>query len=634
MTYPLPLGANVDLTFGAAAAGLPPTAADLTFGAPAATGGVLPATMVARFALRGSVVVGYDVGVWRGLRSDTVAAHQPGAACGQHVAGAWSPPLPATALRDVPFSDAVGQPAAARATWDNPARAGQVAAAAWCAAAKQTDASVGTQWQRPVRAHVSPRAPWQAGQHVGRADSSRHGHGMPTPHSAVAPWQQGRAHQRATDARANRQGATVGARIAAPWQRALMLSTYGGGVFLPPRPTVVPAVPPVVIDMRFCAKYPVGGHPTSGLVLVFGLNPCGVIPPDSPLRILPARFYMSAHSVTAFLLPSNEPIPIFDLQLAADVSSTSWTFSATTTFTTFEGLVPTSGAPKHLRIVVDGMEWVFVVDSLSQSESFGGRKAKVAGRSQVALLGDPYQRQVARLSTVANTAQQLAADTLTPGEVGAGWSVDWGLTDWLVPAGAWSHTGTPLASIQAIAASVGGYVNAHRTDKTVLVRHPYPTLPGGIPGGPWNWEGAAGSFAADVELAPDAIISRSVERSDGADIDGVYVAGTMSGGIEALIKRGGTLGAKLAPMVTDPLITAAAAASQRGYSVLGLGGGKHKVQITMPVLTGASQPGVLDVGQLVQVNDTVPWRGRVRAVNVSFSNPTLRQQVVLERHLS
>lgn len=86
-------------------------------------------------------------------------------------------------------------------------------------------------------------------------------------------------------------------------------------------------------------------------------------------------------------------------------------------------------------------------------------------------------------------------------------------------------------------------------------------------------------------------------------------------------------------MVTDPLITHADAARQRGLSILGAAGHKYAVSLELPVLTGAGQPGVLDVGQLVQVNAAQPWRARVRSVSAQYKFPTLRQTVTLERHL-
>ena len=101
----------------------------------------------------------------------------------------------------------------------------------------------------------------------------------------------------------------------------------------------------------------------------------------------------------------------------------------------------------------------------------------------------------------------------------------------------------------------------------------------------------------------------------------------------ALVKRSGTAGDKLAAMVTDSLITHTAAARQAGLAILGAAGHKYAVRLDLPVLTGAGQPGVLAVGQLVQINAAVPWRARVRGVSVQARQPTLRQTITLERHL-
>jgi hypothetical protein len=229
------------------------------------------------------------------------------------------------------------------------------------------------------------------------------------------------------------------------------------------------------------------------------------------------------------------------------------------------------------------------------------------------------------------TAQQLAADALDLSGVG----LDWGITDWLVPTGAWSHTGSRLSAVQRVAEAAGGYLQSHRSLPTLQVRHPYPLLPGGVPGGPWNW----GTSAVDIELASDAVITSSKEDKDGPDVDGVYITGTNQG-VVALVKRAGTAGAKLASMQADALITHVDAATQRGLSILGTAGAKEHAVLELPVLTGSGQPGVIDVGKLVQVNESSPWRGRVRSIEVSCTSKggnepisRVRQSATLERHL-
>lgn len=630
MTYPLPPNA-VDLTFELPATGAPLSAVDLTFGATVGPppGTVYVASMVCKFALRGAATINYDIGVWRGLSASTVAPHQQAVAQPRAISSAWEPPVGTALPQVLPFADGLDTSALTRVNWATPQRADLHSQAAWGTAAKAVGNSAGTQWQGVATAHRHAAAPWQTAQHTGRSSSARYGLAKATHRHNTAPWQQGSPQQRAVTSRMNQAAKAMRPFVLAPWQQGLVLASYGGPMYLPPPRPVDPGVLPVVIDMRFCALYPSGGHLPNGLTLVFGLNPCGAVTPDSLLYILPARFYMIVHSLEAHLLPSLAPIPIYDVSMSADADSTVWTFSAKGPMSLFDALAPaTAGTPTQIRITLDGMPFVFLVDKLRADERFGQRQAAISGRSATALVGQPYARQTSRLSTVAKTAQQHALDALQF----SGTGLDWGIADWLVPAGAWSHTGTPLAAVQAIAQAAGGYINSHRSAPTLLVRHPYPTLPGGIPGGPWNWEGAAGAFAADVELAPDALIATSVERVDGPDIDGIYVSGTTQG-IQAHVYRQGTLGAKLAPMETDALITATAAAHQRGYAVLGQAGAKHLVQINLPVLTGGATPGVLDVGQLVQINHAQPWRGRVRSVAVQASMPTARQTITLERHL-
>ncbi len=355
-------------------------------------------------------------------------------------------------------------------------------------------------------------------------------------------------------------------------------------------------------------------------------RPPGVIIQD-PYIIAPARFYMAVHSLTAVTVPGGEPVPIYGVTLSADAGSYAWQFTAQAPRSVFDQLAPVAGAPQQIRITLDGIPFLFAVDRLSKTESFGRADATIAGRSITAALSRPFARELTRTNTSAANAQQLAAAALDL----TGFALDWGIVDWLVPAGAWSHTSTPLAAVQAIAEAAGAYVQSARNAAAVLVRHPYPAMQGGsIAAGPWNWDAAD----PDVVLAPDAVVTTAIERQDGADINAVYVCGT-NAGVRALVKRTGTAGDKLSAMVTDPLITAEAAARQRGTAIVGAAGAKQLVTIELPLLTAEIAPGVLDVGQLIEIDAAQPWRGMVRAVNVSAQfGRQVRQTATVERHLN
>ena len=386
-------------------------------------------------------------------------------------------------------------------------------------------------------------------------------------------------------------------------------------IVVPPEPCYLPDS-----NLLFSALW----TPGTGLVFVCERH---VTPPPEPgatFFILPARFYMTAHTIYAQRLPDLADIPIFDASVSTDSGSYCWTLSATGPSSLFAQLAPVDGLPVRLRLTLDGIPWVFAVDTMSRTSAFGKTGVSISGRSVTALIGAPYLRATARTNTEARLAQQLALDALQF----SGVALDWGLTDWLVPTAAWSHMGTPLDAVQAIAQAAGGYLQSHRSEATLLTRHPYSQRTGDLPGAPWGWM----TGAADVELAPDAIITEGLERKDGPDINAVYVSGTAQG-VLAQVKRTGSAADKLAAMVTDALITDAIAARQRGLSILGTAGPQYNVRMDLPVLTGVGQPGVLDVGQLVQINAAQPWRGRVRAVSVSAKSPSLRQSITLERHL-
>lgn len=503
-------------------------------------------------------------------------------------------------------------------------------------------------WGRSATAGTERGAAWELAQQVVEQWALVHQSAAILKRQAATPWQ---TAVPASDlwALVHQAAALHRRQAAAPWQLAqprdaTRLSPHGLGDArrrsllapwqtsrpVPPGLEVWPPVdsgarPPREINTHLVFACPpwLGGP----VHLVFG-RVCGAPPgPQAGFVIQPARFYMAVHSLVAHRLPDLTEIPIYDLSLSADAGSFGWTFNASAPMAAFDALAPSSGLPAQVRFTLDGLPFAFVVDSLRKSEEFGRRGVRFSGRSITALLARPYARETTRGNAgAAATAQQLAEQALDT----TGVTLDWGLTDWLVPAGAWSHSGTPLAAVQAIVEAAGGYLQSHRSAATLLARHPYPELAGGLPGGPWNWY--APGVVPDVELAPDAIITSAIERRDGPAINGVYVSGTTQG-VLALVKRTGSAADQLASLVTDPLITTQEVALQRGLSVLGAAGPKHLVSIDLPVLTGAGQPGVLDVGQLVQVNTATPWRGRVRSVGVNARMPSVRQSVQIERHL-
>jgi hypothetical protein len=199
-----------------------------------------------------------------------------------------------------------------------------------------------------------------------------------------------------------------------------------------------------------------------------------------------------------------------------------------------------------------------------------------------------------------------------------GWSIDWRLTDWLLPAGAWSHLGTAIEACTAIAGAAGGYIQSHRTDQALIVRPRYPSAP-------WAWSAAV----PDIVLPESVCAVEGIEWIEKPRYNSVFVSG-MADGIIGHVTRAGTAGDRVAPMVTDALITSSDAARQRGMTILSDTGAQAHISLGLPVLP---EFGVIEPGLLVSYTEGGGTHlGISRKVEVSADFPRVRQTVVLECH--
>ena len=276
--------------------------------------------------------------------------------------------------------------------------------------------------------------------------------------------------------------------------------------------------------------------------------------------------------------------------------------------------------PVEVEARINGQSWRALVDSWGHTRSFGNRSITIRGRGLAAYLANPYA--VPRSYTEGNVrlAQQLAAQ-----ELPTGWSLDWRLEDWTVPAGAWSYERrTPIEALSAIAAAAGGYIQGDQIGKTIHVLPGYPVAP-------WGWADAT----PDITLPADVITQLGQDWQPVSEANEVYVSGREQG-VLVQVRRAGTAGDKSLPLVVDPLITEVAAARQRGIAELGATGPQSREKLSLPL--DNSIAGLLSTGQLIQVTgaEASPWRGLVRGVSVSAGRNSgalqVSQQIEVERH--
>ncbi len=370
-----------------------------------------------------------------------------------------------------------------------------------------------------------------------------------------------------------------------------------------PRPGIhVAALPPIAPTPYWGAQLLFACPPLSAPLLVFGLQQCEITP-AGVVTVPVRRVYFVINDVSLHRVSDGAEVPVFTLSLSLDAASWAWGFEASLPASAEALLDPgNASGPVALVASVNGADFHVLAESISRERSFGDASIKVTGRGRNAVLAAPYAPVMSFSNAEARTARQLMDDLLTINGVSMGWSVDWGLTDWNVPAGVFAQQGTWIEALTAIASAAGGYLIPHRTDKSLSVRHRYPTAP-------WNW----GTVTPDFVLPVDAVARESLRWLDKPAYNRVFVSG-QEVGVLGQVTRAGTAGDVLAPMVVDSLITEAAAARQRGIAVLSDTGRQVEVSLRLPVL---AETGIIEPGAFVEYQDgSVSRLGLVRATQV------------------
>lgn len=386
-------------------------------------------------------------------------------------------------------------------------------------------------------------------------------------------------------------------------------------------------VPPIVVPPKDgCYTPPLGSKVDllfSGLFsksadLLFRCE--NYVPPPGAAIIVPVRrSYIVMNDVHLKRVEGNHDLNATSLSLSIDMDSWTWSFSASLPASSLSLVKPgMSGDPVLLVANINGNEYLVLAEGIQRNRSFGKSSITVTGRGQSAALADPYSQILSFSNTVDRTAQQLMNDTLTINGVPLGWAVDWRIDDWLVPAGAWNHRGSYMSAVTAIAAAAGAFVQPDPANKILRIRPRYPVKP-------WEWNAAT----PDLQLPSAVVVNESIAWVDKPAYNAVYVSGATTGGVLGHVKRTGSAGDLVAPMVTDALITDAIAARQRGTYILADTGKMAQYSLSLPVLP---ETGIIVPGTMVRYVDDGPIIGVIKGVSANASTTSVRQTIEVQTH--
>jgi hypothetical protein len=437
----------------------------------------------------------------------------------------------------------------------------------------------GSPWGSPTLRDTATRAAWLTNaKHILSLAVSPWGIATPTDRPAVSPWgQYTLRHARAT---ASPWGVSTPTDRAAasPW-----------GMYANRLSSIIAALAPPSRAADSAYRSPWGRYTRKVSIDVSSPTETGEARVTIPLL----RSYIVINAVTLTRVSDNLELPATALQLSIDADSWVWGFTANLAGAALDDVVGNPGAPVELAATVNGTEFRLLAERVARTRSFGKAGVSISGRGIAAVLDAPYAALASHYSADAVTAQQAAEAAITAIGLPTGWSIDWQITDWLLPAGLWSHQGSPISAVNRIAHAAGAYVQSNAQTKTLHILPRYPTTP-------WDWATTTPDYAIPTGIAT----TEGIQWTDKPAYDVVYISGE-AGGILARVKRTGEAGILPAPMITDAV-----------FSVM-----KHQ-----PTATLSSRPSGSDVAPSASLGpDVLPNNCRI-ARRERYSDPIYRDR--------
>ena len=543
------------------------------------------------------------------------------------------------------WQDAAARAAPLRSHWQHSAHTGAATRAHWQRAAPLSasaraaaQASIALamarrlHWQRAQPVAVAARGAFEQAQHLHRHARSHWQRGIGASAAASARFQETIKLHQATrllwqPALPLGAGWHLPLHVAAPmhttwrphWQEAM--PPWPGGTIRKP---VQPPERPPCYDPATLGRLAFADPWDGGGLLVFVCNRPGQDSeqPQATIVVIRRRSYIVLTDLEVLRADTGQPLPalVDGFGMRLDRQSWTWDFSVNLHAAALPLLQPgADGLPRELEVRVNGQPFRMLAESRRRSTQHPRSVLRVGGRGKAALLDAPFADVRSFTQPAARTAQQLMLDALTINGVSIGWTVDWGLTDWPLPADTWAHHGTWISAINDIAASVGAYVQPHDTDPVLRILPGYPVR---------SWQLA--SATPDIELPPGIATVEEVEWVAKPAHDAIYMHGE-PGNAVYYRKRAGTPGTSPAPDAVHALLVHPDAAAQRAIAELSDTGRQVLQTLTLPVLP---ETGIIKPGLLLRYTDDadVVRTGIVRGVSVASGPARIEQTIEVQAH--
>ena len=563
--------------------------------------------------LRGHIGARYDINVDRSMATAVQQGWQQARPLSAVIQGRYEQGVPVRGLHQSVWQDASPLQHVLLSAWQDAQRLARLARQAWQEAQPLAPAPVLQAWQEAQRVRASALQRFEQGQRVSAGTLQRYEEAARLRRATVQRFEQGQP----------RSAPVVTSMGTAVPMSVLWVSRFEEARRPPPGITTTTQPQPAPCYVPELPTHLVFDEPADSSLpahLVFVCDRHTTDPEPGAVIVIPIkRYYVTLNNIALRRVDGDIELLAYGFTMSIDADSWTWSWSATLRRDMLPLLEPDSAGAVELEALVNGVPYRLMVEKIGRDKEFGSVRIRASGRGLAAVLASPNAPTMNFCNTVPRTAQQLMADVLTVNGVPMGWGVDFGLTDWLVPADAWTLQGSHMDAITDIAAAVGGYVQPHTTAQILRILPRYPAAP-------WAW----GAITPGIELPAAAASVESIEWLDRPAYNRVFVGG-VSQGVFGPFKRTGTAGEVLAPPVTNALITHADAHRQRGIAEISNTGRQAHFELKTMVHEAT---GLILPGQFVRYVGDSTVMGIVRSTRLDWTRPLMHQTIGVETHVA
>ncbi|MHA3082117.1 hypothetical protein ACX1NX_02820 [Acinetobacter sp. ANC 5383] len=460
-------------------------------------------------------------------------------------------------------------------------------------------------WEEAERLKLFTDSSWQQGKNIAKSLLFQYQEALPFDISSLAKFEQAQTISEKTTFDSG-QGKTAVTDYAIPYEESRAIY-YRKHAIEPWEPAETPDyVSTTTLNFQCLCIDEIDPH---NVILNFGADDC------IPQIVSPKYWYIMN---TLSVKREDNGVTILATKGSASVSLDTWcwSFSLTVPESEIAKLVSVTNDPVVLLININGYTMRMRYEEKTRQRTFASDYFTITGRSPSSLLDSPSSPVRAFTQENERTSVQLMQAELD--RVNSTMILECELIDalgWIIPADSFSYSNlTPIAAIQQIAQSAGGFVYSSPDSEKLIIKPKYKKV---------YWD--LMEFDEYDRVVPESIVKKiGTKEKEYPDYNAVWLTNSKNG-LTVRAFRSGTAANQLQETINNDLFTE----QSTRYKAREILAKAYLVETHDFVMPIESSIGLCLPGETFAFNGE--WWGIVDAVSIDFDMSTVNQTVSVER---